>query len=86
MTSLQLNTPPPARADRMRNGVVWLSEGIHFEFSLKNYGTTLESFTSYALIGAMLHGLEYGVSDTGMDPNVRFVKAVTLGHGDTVQN
>ena len=35
---------------------------------------------------AMLHGLGFGVSDTGMDPSVRLVETLTLGHGDTVQN
>jgi len=34
----------------------------------------------------MLHGLGLGVSDTGTDLSVRLVKALTLGHGDTVQN
>jgi len=34
----------------------------------------------------MLHGLGYGVSDIGTDLNVRLVKALTLGLGDTVQN
>lgn len=35
---------------------------------------------------SMLRGLGYGVLDTGMDPSVRLVKALTLGYGDTVQN
>lgn len=34
----------------------------------------------------MLQGLGYGVSDTSMDPSVQLVKALTLGHGDTIQN
>ena len=31
----------------------------------------------------MLHGLEHGVSDMGMDP---CLACQTLGHGDTTQN
>jgi len=38
------------------------------------------------LLQSMLHGLGYGISDMGTDPNVRLVKAVTLGQADTVQN
>ena len=33
---------------------------------------------------SMLHELGYEVSDMVMDPSVRLVKALTLGHGDTV--
>ena len=42
--------------------------------------------TSSHAIGTMLHGLGYEVSDMGTDPSVRLVKALILGHGDTVQN
>lgn len=37
-------------------------------------------------ISAMLHGLEYGMSDTGTVPNVQLVKALTLGDRDIGQN
>ena len=34
----------------------------------------------------MLHGLGYGLSDTGTDPSVQLVKDLILRHGDNVQN
>ena len=34
----------------------------------------------------ILHGLGYGVLDMDMDPSVRLVEVIILGHGDIAQN
>jgi len=48
---------------------------------LISYGFLVNLFASN-----MLHGLGYGVSDTGIDPSVRLAKPITLENSDTVQN